>query len=81
VVWFELLTPPNSVERVAIGSRVRDIRRLRAIYGRARWRKLKGIALVRLPDGGVFWAEVHWYEADGIGRREWKIKRLLDEHE
>jgi hypothetical protein len=78
-VQFELLCSPILVERIAIGSRVRDIRRLRRVWGPGRWRKLKGQARVRLPDSTVFWAEVHWYEADGIGRREMKIKQLLFE--
>jgi len=78
-VQFELLCSPILVERIAIGSRVRDIRRLRQVWGPGRWRKLKGQARVRLPDSTVFWAEVHWYEADGIGRREMKIKQLLFE--
>jgi len=76
---FEILVPPILVERIAIGRQVRDIRRLRAFYGAGRWRKLKGAALVRIPNGAVFWAEIHWYEADGIGRREMKIKRTLEE--
>lgn len=76
---FEVLTAPVLVERIAIGTQLRDIRRLRRDYGVGRWRKLKGVALVRLPNGRVSWAELHWYEADGIGRREMKIKRLLDQ--
>jgi len=76
---FEILIPPALVERIAIGRKVRDIRRLRAYYGKGRWRKLKGVALVRVPSGAVFWAEVHWYEADGLGRREVKIKRRLED--
>ena len=78
---FEILIAPTLVERIAIGGGVRGIRRLRYSYGTGRWRKLKGVALVRLSYGEVLWAEVHWYEADGIGRREMKIKRLLDESE
>jgi len=53
-------------------------RRLRKLYGQGWWRKLKGVATVRLPDGYVTLAEVHWYEAHGVGRRELKIKRLLE---
>ena len=78
---FEIVTPPTLIERIAIGRRVRDLRRLRAVYGPGRWRKLKGVALVRLPNRELCWAEVHWYEADGLGRREMKIKRLLEEGE
>lgn len=57
--------------------RLREIARLRKRYGRGRWRKRKGIADVRLGDGEIERAEVHWYEATGIGKREFKIKRLL----
>jgi hypothetical protein len=67
------------VEVIAAGNSIRDIRRLRRRYGSGRWRKLKGIAMVRLPDGFISKAEVHWYEAHGIGRKEVKVKRLLNE--
>ena len=62
---------------IAIGGGIRDLDRLERRYGKGRWRKLKGLARVRLPDGTVIAAEVHWYEAHGIGRRELKIKRLV----
>ena len=65
------------VETIATGSGIREIARLRKIYGRARWRKRKGIGHVRLANGQVRLAEIHWYEAAGIGRREYKIKHLL----
>lgn len=64
-------------ETIAAGPSVRDRARLPRLYGRGRWRKRKGIATVRLPDGVVCEAEVHWYEATGIGGREVKVKRLL----
>jgi hypothetical protein len=76
-MWFEILGDISDVETFAAGSGIREIVRLRRAYGRARWRKRKGIARIRLPDGSVHLAEVHWYEAAGIGRRELKIKRLL----
>ncbi len=57
--------------------RDREIARLRRVYGRGRWRKRKGIARVRLSDGSIHVAELHWYEAAGIGRKEFKIKHLL----
>jgi hypothetical protein len=66
-------------ELIVAGNSIRDIRRLRRRYGAGRWRKLKGVAMVRLPDGCVMKAEVHWYEAHGIGRKEVKIKRLIVE--
>jgi hypothetical protein len=74
---FEILGEISDVETIAAGSGIREIGRLRKVYGRARWRKRKGIARVRLPNGHVSLAEVHWYEATGIGRKEYKIKQLL----
>lgn len=74
---FEIVGPPRNPETIAAGPSVRDRARLRRLYGRGRWRKRKGIATVRLPDGVVCEAEVHWYEAAGIGRREVKVKRLV----
>ena len=74
---FEILGEISHVETFATGSGIREIVRLRRIYGRGRWRKRKGIARVRLTDGSVHMAEVHWYEASGIGRKEFKIKHLL----
>jgi len=74
---FEIIGEISQVETFAAGSGIREIARLRRVYGRGRWRKRKGIARVRLPDGSLHQAEVHWYEAAGIGRKEFKIKRLL----
>jgi len=74
---FEILGEISQVETFAAGSGIREIARLRRVYGRGRWRKRKGIARVRLPDGSFRLAEVHWYEAAGIGRKEFKIKHLL----
>lgn len=74
---FEILGEIVAAETFATGSGIREIARLRRIYGRGRWRKRKGIAHVRLADGSVHMAEIHWYEATGIGRKEFKIKRLL----
>jgi hypothetical protein len=75
----EIIGEIANVETIAVGSSIRDIARLRKLYGAGRWRKRKGITLVRLPDDTVCNAEVHWYEAHGIGRKEIKVKRLLDE--
>jgi len=69
----------TGIELIASGREVRELPRLRKVYGSGRWRKLKGIAKVVLPDGGTARAEVHWYERHGLGRRELKIKRLLGE--
>jgi hypothetical protein len=74
---FEVLGEISDVETFATGSGIREINRLRRIHGRGRWRKRKGIARVRLADGSVRMAELHWYEAAGIGRKELKIKHLF----
>lgn len=74
---FEILGQNSDVETIASGAGIRELSRLRRIYGRGRWRKRKGIAQIRLPDGSIHKAELHWYEASGIGRREYKIKFLL----
>lgn len=74
---FELLGPITQIETFAIGARIREVARLRKFYGLGRWRKRKGIAKVRLSDGSAHPAEIHWYEATGIGRKEFKIKQLL----
>lgn len=74
---FEILGEISGIETFATGSSIREIVRLRKIYGRGRWRKRKGIVRVRLTNGIVHVAEVHWYEATGIGRKEFKIKHLL----
>jgi hypothetical protein len=74
---FEIQGEISDVETFATGSGIREIARLRRVYGRGRWRKRKGIARVRLADGTFHLAEVHRYEAAGIGRKEYKIKRLL----
>ena len=74
---FEILGDISAAETFAAGSKIREIARFRRVYGRARWRKRKGVARVRLSDSTIHLAEVHWYEAAGIGRKELKIKRLL----
>lgn len=74
---FEIVGDITEVETFASGSGIREIARLRRIYGRGRWRKRKGIAQVRLINGSIHLAEIHWYEAAGIGRKEFKIKGLL----
>ncbi len=66
------------IESIAVGQKIRELGRLQKVYGPGRWKKLKGTATVRLPDGTIAKAEVHWYEAHGIGKKELKIKRLLD---
>jgi hypothetical protein len=78
VIIFELIGKIENVEVIAIGGKIRDVARLRKMYGRGRWRKVKGVGRVRLSDGSECDAELHWYEAHGIGRREMKVKQLFD---
>lgn len=75
---FELLGEIENIETIAVGGRIRDIMRLHRQFGPGRWRKLKGVARVRLASGNIRTAEVHWYEAHGVGRKKMKIKRFLD---
>ena len=76
---FEIVGEITEIEPIALGRGIRDRRRLRRFYGKGRWRKLPGIATVRLVDGTIHTAEGHWYEAHGIGRKEYKLKLpLLD---
>jgi hypothetical protein len=71
---FEILGEITAVETIAKGRSVRAHARLRKLYGGSRWRKLKGVAHVRLASGRIRLAEIHWYEAHGIGKREFKLK-------
>lgn len=77
-MYFELIGEIENIEPIAIGTSIRDIARLRKRYGTGRWRKLKGTASVRLRSGAVYRAEIHWYEAHGIGKVKFKIKQFLD---
>lgn len=77
-MYFEILGEIAQVETFATSSGIREISRLRKLYGKGRWRKRKGIAKVKLLDGSVHVAEIHWYEAAGVGKKEFKIKRLLE---
>ena len=74
---FEILSKIKNEETFASGSSIREIARLRKVYGSGRWRKRKGEAQVKFEDGTIRLAELHWYEASGIGRKEYKIKRIL----
>jgi len=76
---FEIVGEIAVVETIAAGKGIRDLRRLRRSYGKGRWRKMKGTARIRLMTGRVRLAELHWYEAHGIGKKEIKRKRYLDE--
>jgi len=76
---FEIVREIAVVETIAAGKGIRDLRRLRRSYGKGRWRKMKGTARIRLMSGRIRLAELHWYEAHGIGKKEIKRKRYLDE--
>lgn len=75
---FRIVGKIEKIETIAVGNRIREIESLRDRFGRGRWRKLKGIAQVQLQNGRIRLAEVHWYEAHGIGKRKMKIKTFLD---
>ena len=77
-VFFEIRGKIVDVETFAIGKAIRELPRLHKRYGRGRWRKRKGFADVKLPGGTIRKAELHWYEASGIGKKEFKIKRFVD---
>jgi HAMP domain-containing protein len=77
-VDFAILERISNVATFAVGIRIREIKRLRRAYGLGRWRKRKGVARVELSDGTTRRAALHWYEATGVGRYEYKIKRYLD---
>jgi hypothetical protein len=75
---FDIIGEIENIETIAIGGKIKDIMRIRKQYGSAKWRKLKGTAKIILQNGTISNAEIHWYEAHGIGRRKMKIKRFLD---
>ena len=74
MIDFKLVSEITEIEIIAVNKSIRDLARLNRIYGKGRWRKLKGVANVELPSGKIRLAEVHWYEAHGIGKKEMKIK-------
>jgi hypothetical protein len=75
---FEIVGTIASVQVIARGHGIRELARLNRTYGETNWRKLKGEATIRLPDGRLRRAEVHWYEGHGLGQRELKRKRYLE---
>ena len=75
---FEIVGSIGNAETFATGNAIREIKRLRRAYGKGRWRKRKGIAQIRFENGSLRLAEIHWYEATGIGKKEFKIKHFLD---
>ena len=76
-MYFEILSDISNKETFATGKGIRELARLKKLYGSAKWRKRKGIARIRLSDASEHIAELHWYEASGIGRKEFKIKRII----
>lgn len=77
MTYFKIRGPITQVETFVIGTKIRERARLRRRYGSGRWRKRKGVAEIALPDGTLRTAELHWYEATGVGRVEYKIKRFV----
>ena len=75
---FDIVGQIEAAETFATGREIREMARLNRIYGRGRWRKRQGAAVIRLATGTTRRAELHWYEASGVGRFEFKIKRYLD---
>lgn len=75
---FEVVGELSNIRTIAVGGRIRQLKRLEKLYGKGRWRKMKGEALIRLSSGAVRRAELHWYEAHGIGTKNMKFKRYLD---
>jgi hypothetical protein len=76
-ISFEIISNISDIETFVIDKSIREISRLRKSYGPGRWRKMKGKATIRLPDGMICEAELHWYEAHGIGRKDIKIKKIF----
>ena len=74
---FEVIQPIEQIETFAQGTRIRELKRLQKLYGRGKWRKRKGIARVKLATGEICKAEIHWYEATGVGKFQFKIKQFL----
>jgi hypothetical protein len=77
-MYLDIIGEIEEIQTIAVGGRIQDIMRIRNQYGPGRWRKLKGVAKVRIQSGRICKAEIHWYEAHGIGRKKMKIKRILD---
>lgn len=75
---FQIVGQIIDIEIIAVGNAIRELPSLQKRYGRGRWRKLKGVATVGLFNGTTRLAEIHWYEAHGIGKKRMKIKRYLD---
>lgn len=79
IQFRRIVSPIQVIENIAVSGSIRELRRLRRLYGGRRGRKVKGSAYVELINGDIRLAELHWYEAHGVGKRQIKIKRVLDE--
>lgn len=77
-VFFEIVGEIGNIQTIVAGRRIRQLARLKKLYGSGRWRKMKGEAWIRLASGALRRAELHWYEAHGVGKRSMKFKRYLD---
>jgi uncharacterized protein with ACT and thioredoxin-like domain len=77
MIGFEILSEIIDIETIATGRSVYIRRYLERTYGKGRWRKMKGIATVQVAGGAICEAEIHWFEAHGIGRKDFKIKRVI----
>jgi len=75
---FDIISDIVDIETIAAGNAIKELSRLKKQYGAGRWRKLKGVAMIRLGNGRIRRAELHWYEAHGMGKKEFKRKRYLD---
>ncbi len=75
---LELISDLTNIEIIAVNLSIRELQKLKKQFGGKRWRKLKGIGFVRFPNGEVRQAELHWYEAHGIGKKKLKVKHILD---
>jgi hypothetical protein len=75
---FEIVGELTDIEPIARGRGIRELARLRRLYGKGRWKKMKGVARIRLADDRIRVVELHWYEAHGIGKKEFKRKKYLD---
>ena len=74
---FRIIGSVKDEEVIASGKKIRELRRLNKIYGEGKWRKMKGNATIELDNGSKYMAEIHWYEAHGLGKKEYKIKRFI----
>ncbi len=77
-MFFKIIGAISDIETIAQGTGIREVAELRKKFGGKNWRKRKGVATVELEDGAIHTAEIHWYEAHGVGKKKVKIKRLLD---